>query len=558
MTNNRGNYFKASEQRSKHSHKELDKKLGETCISKSEELSDRLTWFCSLLPSNYEFDKDTMIQLLVAQGFFYHECARSMETMANQQFDDMFKKRFILESRFDMARGRMKYKVDNVVSTSPYLRVKEAELSNTSEEVQHLLLLSENFDQATYKTLKGFNKLQTLILFCQHGDSIKRVPYDLFLKLQHLRTLDLHGTNISELPDSISYLSSLHYLDVSETPLRLLPESIGSLRHLQTLKLESCFNFYRLPQCTNKLVNLRHLDLDILGQLTSMPVGMGNLTSLQTLKAFLLGKGEGSDARELKHLTDLCGSFCISRLENISGSEEAREIEISSKKHLSKLELRWEGHQDDLALHEEILECLQPHSSLKVLQISFYNGSRFPLWMSNSCLSNIVSITLYKCKNCGYLPSLGGLPSLKSLIFFDLSVVRSIDHNFCKYEGSQIGPAFPKLEKLKIDGMPNLGQWTGVENGDFPCLLRLSVGRCPKLMEIPMLSLLSCLNVLEICECDELQSFPMGNLPSKLEFLIITDCPLIKELCIKPQSEEWSKIEHIPSIFIDHEEMSST
>ncbi|XP_060185452.1 uncharacterized protein LOC132614913 isoform X2 [Lycium barbarum] len=235
MTTNRGNYFKASEPRSRHSHKELDKKLGETSISKLEELSDRLTWFCSLLPSNYEFDKDTMIQLVVAQGFFNHECAPSMETMANQQFDDMFKKRFILESRFDMARGRMKYKVDNVVSTSPYLRVQEAELSNTSEEVQHLSLLSEYVDQATYKILQGFNKLQTLILFCQNGDSIKRVPYDLFLKLQHLRTLDLHGTNISELPDSISYLSSLYYLDVSETPLRLLPESIGSLRHLQTL-----------------------------------------------------------------------------------------------------------------------------------------------------------------------------------------------------------------------------------------------------------------------------------------------------------------------------------
>lgn len=308
-----------------------------------EELPDRLTDYYSLWPSNIEFDKDKVIRLWIAQGFFDFEYGRGVEIVANKYFEDMLKVNRIVQSRFDMATGRIKYKVGSSCSNS---WVQEAQLSSIAEEVQKLFLLSESFGKDTLKTLQKFNQLRTLVLSCRHKHSFKRVPDHLFLKMQHLRTMDLHATNITELPNSISYLSSLRYLDVSDTPIRLLPESIGRLWYLQILKLERCSNFSRLPYCTSKLVNLRHLDLNIVGQLRSMPVGMGNLTRLQTLKGFILGKGEGYGVRELRQLTDLCGSIQISRLENISSVEEAREVELN-KKHLDKLELQWEHHQDD-------------------------------------------------------------------------------------------------------------------------------------------------------------------------------------------------------------------
>lgn len=108
----------------------------------------------------------------------------------------------------------------------------------------------------------------------------------------------MHSTNIYELPDSIFYLSSLHYLDISETPIRFLPESIGSLRHLQSLKLKDCFNISRLPNCTRKVIILRHLHIHIVGQLISMSPAMDNLTSLQTLKDLLLKKKSNAMVRE--------------------------------------------------------------------------------------------------------------------------------------------------------------------------------------------------------------------------------------------------------------------
>ncbi|TMX02613.1 hypothetical protein EJD97_020778 [Solanum chilense] len=525
---------------------------GEKIISqhlKLEELSERLRCFCSHWPPNFEFDKDKCIQLWVAQGFFDFEFGRRIEVVANEYFKDMVNKDFIVQSGFDIAKERMMYKV---VSSDSLLRsswVQEDKLTSITNEVQHLFLITQKKEGDCFKTLVKLRQLRTLILFNHNGNSIKYIPYG--FKLPHLRILDLRGTRIFSLPESIGDILSLRYLDVSGTRILCLPETIGNLRYLQILKLQRCCNFYELPKCTNKLINLRHLDLDIVCQLTSMPVGMGNLTSLQTLKGFIVGKDEGYRVGELKHLNDLNGSLWISRLDLISSVEEAREVEMY-KKRLTKLDLTWEQNTvNDFDLVEDILECLEPHLSLKELTVSYYCGSRFPTWMS--CLPNILSITLRVSTNCSYLPSLGGLQSLKNLKIYEMHEVRCIDHHFCRYWGSQIGgvAAFPKLEKLTIVGMPKLESWTGVEDGDFPCLLELTASTCPKLVEIPMISSFTTLNTLSILMCRELQSLSKGKLPSKLQHFEISNCPLVTKRCLKPQGEDWFKIKHIPSIYID-------
>ncbi|KAM3285666.1 hypothetical protein P3S67_024465 [Capsicum chacoense] len=104
-----------------------------------------------------------------------------------------------------------------------------------------------------------------------------------------------------------------------------LPESVGHLVFLQTMKLDGCSNLIRLPLHLGKLAQLRHLEFDILGRLNSMPVKIGNLTSLQTLRAFIVGREDGCRIEELKNLNNLNGSFCISGLENVLNCHEAKE-----------------------------------------------------------------------------------------------------------------------------------------------------------------------------------------------------------------------------------------
>ena len=62
---------------------------------------------------------------------------------------------------------------------------------------------------------------------------------DKILKFKSLRMLDLHNSGIKVLPDSIGELKDPRYLDLSpNVSIKALPNSI--CKHLQTLKLKYC------------------------------------------------------------------------------------------------------------------------------------------------------------------------------------------------------------------------------------------------------------------------------------------------------------------------------
>lgn len=90
-----------------------------------------------------------------------------------------------------------------------------------------------------------------------------------------------------------------------------------------------------------KLTNRRHLELVVVRQLISMSKRIGNLTNLQTLSAFLVGRDDECGIEELKNMNELSGTFCISRLERVSSLDKAKEAALIDKKYLNKLELQW-------------------------------------------------------------------------------------------------------------------------------------------------------------------------------------------------------------------------
>ena len=63
------------------------------------------------------------------------------------------------------------------------------------------------------------------------------------------------------LPDSIGELIYLHYLNLSLTGKRTLPESLCNLYNLQTLNLFGCYKLTMLPRGMQNLVNLCYLDI---------------------------------------------------------------------------------------------------------------------------------------------------------------------------------------------------------------------------------------------------------------------------------------------------------
>ncbi|KAI4306714.1 hypothetical protein L6164_029968 [Bauhinia variegata] len=243
-------------------------------------------------------------------------------------------------------------------------------------------LLCKDIQPSTLKVLHRCSRLRTLILFSENGSQINQIPYDFFLNLRSLRLLNLSFTSITELPDSIGSLKHLRYLDVSDTYIENLPESITNLYGLHTLKLKNCFKLLHLPKNMKNLTNLQHLELDIKRQINSMPPEFGRLTSLQTLSAFIVGKEQGQCIDELKDMSCLQGSICITSLENVASVKEAISAKLDEKPYLDKLELQWNVFKDG-QVEQPVLAGLQPHNGIKELVITGYGGFMFPSWLSN-------------------------------------------------------------------------------------------------------------------------------------------------------------------------------
>ncbi|QHN99605.1 hypothetical protein HN873_042456 [Arachis hypogaea] len=104
--------------------------------------------------------------------------------------------------------------------------------------------------------------------------------------------------------------------------------------------------------------------------------------------------------------------------------------------------------------------------------------------------------------------------------------------------------------------MPQLKEWTGVENGDFPWLNKLEIKFCPELHSLPVLSSLNSLKHLKLCYCPNISYSFDGNRFRCLEYLLIRHCSELPKDCKKVEGKYWREIAHVPNVFIDDEEIT--
>uniref|UniRef100_A0A2N9IY16 Rx N-terminal domain-containing protein n=1 Tax=Fagus sylvatica TaxID=28930 RepID=A0A2N9IY16_FAGSY len=277
----------------------------------------------------------------------------------------------------------------------------------------------------------------------------------------------------------------------------------------------------KLPEKIGNLVNLRHLDITNVNLIKEMPVGIGELKSLQTLSNFVVGKDTGSKIGDLMNLKFLQGRICISRLENVLDVEDARRANLNGKKNLDELAMKWESADDDLQdakVAIDVLDMLRPWTTVKELSIDGYVGVKFPTWLGHPSFSNMVLLRIESCKKCTSLPAIGQLPSLKNLVIIGMANVQRVGLEF--YGEGCLKP-FQSLETLCFEDLQEWQDWipSGVEYEEFPRLRELSISRCPKLQgKLPYH--LPSLEKFSICKCEELVvSIPSLPMLHKLEIV---------------------------------------
>ncbi|KAL4336594.1 putative disease resistance RPP13-like protein 1 [Arachis hypogaea] len=448
--------------------------------------------YCSLYPKDHKFDKDELILLWMAEDLLrLPRKGETLEEVGCECFDELASRLFFKQVENDYEKCFVMHDLMHDLSTflagKFYCRFSEL---GEKEEMGILTRHLSYVDSIPEKTCSSNEKesLRTL-LYTNHGAGFPKaratLPCDILSKNKYLRVLSFDILNI--FPDSIAKLIQLRYLDLSWSDIEVLPPSLCNLFNLQTLKLEGCSKLTMLPNDMYNLVNLRHLNITDT-PLKEMPKGMGKLKQLHILSNFVVGKQENNRIEELGGLLNLHGSLKVQKLENLVDANQARGARITDKKHIEKLWLEWSSGDDMVSNthtdEHDVLHGLQPHTGLKDLTVYRYKGKIFPDWLGLYSYRNMTQVWLLDCNNCCMLPSLGQLPSLKSLLIQSFGQLKSIGKEFYKNEGHQhSSPIIPfrSLETLIFFNMPSWEEWHLPESEAFPQLKSLQIRDCPML-----------------------------------------------------------------------------
>ncbi|KAJ9158777.1 hypothetical protein P3X46_024328 [Hevea brasiliensis] len=455
--------------------------------------------YCAMFPKDYEFDKETLIQLWMAQG--YVQCGsqsgnESLEEIGDGYFNELLFRSFFQKDEYCYKMHDLIHDLAQSIAGDSCFVVNDT-TKDIPDRVQHVY-----FEGLPSKEcLRKFkNKgLRTLFFSGQLDINLDSI----ISNCRSLCVLSVRGWHIHGLPDSIGKLKHLRYLDITENYfVKSLPNCICSLYNLQTLILTKCGYLRELPRDIRKLICLRSLMIDECNRLEYMPVGLGRLTSLKRLRSFIVGRDQGrrcATLNELNSLNQLSGEISIHGLENVkSAALESNQVNLKEKKHLHSLDLYfyWDGTGDiDSGNSELLLDNLHPHPNLKQLYVNrhywcSYGGLRFSNWLSS--ITNLVDIDIRKCPKCEHLPPLDRLPSLKSLRLDEFNSLNYISDEMA--ESSSFSSAsttfFPSLKILQLFDCPNLkGWWRTCRDAElvpqFPCLSELEIWNCPNLTLMP-------------------------------------------------------------------------
>ncbi|KAL9321785.1 hypothetical protein ACSQ67_009838 [Phaseolus vulgaris] len=306
----------------------------------------------------------------------------------------------------------------------------------------------------------------------------------------------------------LSSIKRVRVLTLCGLHIITLPNSIRELKQLRYLDLSKNKFLVSLPPDVTSLLNLqtlklsqcgklkelpsdinkslRHLELNDCEELTCMPCGLGKLTNLQTLTHFLLD--------------------CKSKNGDIS--------ELSGLNNLrGKLVIKWLDSLRENAAVVESAKTLIEKQHLQELELWWWLREKKPF------PDDPIEERRRMEEESRWLEN-------EKILLEDEKMLAS--RNKMKKDEKILQGLQPhhSIKKLVIDGYcgKSLPDWIG--------------------------NLSSLLN-LEIRNCNGLKSLPhrIQYLVS-LERICIYNCPLLERRCARGYGEEWSKIAHIPKVFV--------
>ncbi|XP_071682879.1 disease resistance protein RGA5-like isoform X2 [Lolium perenne] len=354
--------------------------------------------YLSIYPEDHEIHRDDLIWKWIAEGFIQHKNSDdSLFEVGRSYFTELINSGMILpciDFKGDVTHCRLHDMVlglicslsseENFVTilnhsggcgiSSP-VNVRRLSIQNRNEDDQRKPLAFMSKSQVRSVTtfppainqmmsLSRFDVLRVLDLNGCHLGKSKNLNLEDVVNLFHLRYLGLAGTNICQLPAGIGNLLFLQVLDVRyNSNLKELPSSICKLRRLMCL-----------------LVN---------GYRTSLPDGLGNLTSMEVLKKICATLNIVKELRKLSMLRELKVKF------ERNASLEYGEAFLESLRHLKNIQsVIIRGYFPSMDLLEKSWLPPQQLRAFESVRCGAFSG--VPEWIKRDplCLSDLAELVI--------------------------------------------------------------------------------------------------------------------------------------------------------------------
>ncbi|KAE8781338.1 Disease resistance protein RGA2 [Hordeum vulgare] len=493
--------------------------------------------FCAVFPKDYEMQKDMLIQLWMANDFIREEGMMDLTEKGELIFHELVWRSFLQDTKMlvnpDFYSGRIEY--DTIVCKMHDLaRDVSNECATIEELIEHKALVKHvchlQMSKVELENISGLfdgkAPLRTLLAPSRIYQDFNRLPH-ISLRALHWQSMYANFKVVNA--------KHLRFLDLSycSTNATLL-DSICLLYNLQTLRLNHCYELLLLPE--DMMMGLRKLiHLYLFGcELRRMPRKIGQLNNLRTLTTFIVDTRDGCGIEELKDLRHLSNRLELYNLRKIKSVEHAKEAKLQQKQNLTELLFCWGRDKHASPENEdEVLQHLEPHRKIQILELYGYAGLETPQWMRDpqmlQCLRKLIITKWTRCKN---IPVVWLSPSLEFLYLATMHELKTLCDNLCIEGGGRSFPLqiFPKLKKMILDDLRNLEGWAENSAGMaidslviFPVLEVLQIRQCPKLASFPSSPVLKDLMVTgeNLAITSNLEETPLDipMLPTSLESL---------------------------------------
>uniref|UniRef100_A0ACD5VB46 Uncharacterized protein n=1 Tax=Avena sativa TaxID=4498 RepID=A0ACD5VB46_AVESA len=432
--------------------------------------------FCAVFPKNYVMDKDTLIQLWIANGFIQEKGTMDLTQKGELIFHNLVWRSFLQDLHIRRC---------NFTSSINYYE----RITCKMHDLMHDLAKDVTDECASVEELNQQKALLKDVCHIQTSEVALKQICGLFKGKPHLRSLlasprtpninfrEFHQVSVSLRALSFTRCSAmnyngtdlkhLRYLDISYSDIVTLPDSICMLYNLQTLRLIGCHKLLQLPEEMIRLRNLIYLYLFGCRCLKSMPPNFGLLNNLHILTTFVVGTGDGLGIEQLKDLQHLGNRLDLFNLSKVKSGENAKEANLHQKHNLKELLFSWDQEIDEdpkanACYVEEVLECLEPHCNIENLEIHGYGGLEISQWMRKpemfNCLRNLA---IYNCPRCKSIPVVWLSVSLECLSLVKMDKLTTLCNNLDVEVGGCITPlqTFPNLKGMCLIDLPSLETW---------------------------------------------------------------------------------------------------